>query len=365
MTAYGLQSDMILLDRYRWQRDEQAFAQIVERYAKIAYGAALRVLGDSARAEEIVQETFFRLLQKPDQVKRSLVGWLHRVATQLAIDTVRADAARQRRERTHGDTEQRRIEDIEHWAQLSPLIDEALADLPDEPRTLLVRHFLLGRSQQQLAGDYRVSAATISRRIAAATEQLRGTLRRKGVVAGAAVVAVCFRNNVAQAAPASLTAQLAKMTMVSGASAGAATAAKIGVAAIAVVMVSSLAAICVIAFVASLRTATAPRPTAAGGGSQTIAPASELELPADPQFATILINPQTRNVDSRAVAGFRPPREGDREVIVVFGDSHTSVMPLAAADTLMRDRVGLSLTELIRRAKAHNADQSVGAVTTP
>ena len=46
-----------------------------------------RILNDRARAEEVSQETFYRLMTRPQSVSQSLGGWLHRAATRLAVNT--------------------------------------------------------------------------------------------------------------------------------------------------------------------------------------------------------------------------------------------------------------------------------------
>ena len=208
------EADLALLQRYSRRRDEDAFAEIVRRYAAVVYATCHRILGDRARAEEASQETFFRLVQKPEAVTRSLGGWLHRAATQLAIDTVRRDAARRKRELKVARAQPRRLS---RWEELSPLIDEALAELPEETRTLLVRHFLQGTPQTALAIEHLTSTATISRRIAAGLQALRTRLRSRGVVVAAAALTGLFGQATAHAAPPALLAELGKMALISGA----------------------------------------------------------------------------------------------------------------------------------------------------
>ena len=51
------------------------------------------------------------------------------------------------------------------WEEISPYVDQALIELPEPTRTLLVRHFLQGTPQATLAAEMNTSAATISRTI--------------------------------------------------------------------------------------------------------------------------------------------------------------------------------------------------------
>jgi RNA polymerase sigma factor (sigma-70 family) len=212
-TAITNEPDLALLQRYAGTRDEDAFAQIVRRYAGLVFSAAYRVLGDRARAEEVAQETFLRLMRKPQAVTRSLVGWLHNTVTQLAIDEIRSSSARKQRELNY--VLEKSVEPTA-WKELSPYIDEALAELPDKQRELLVEHFLNARSQQELAAARRTSASTISRRMQDAIIALRQRLRAKGVIVPLALLAVLLGQSVTEAAPAALVAELGKMAMVSG-----------------------------------------------------------------------------------------------------------------------------------------------------
>src|SRR5438876_12363270 len=72
--------------------DEQAMAQIYERYSPIVYSVALRVLGDTAAAEDILQEVFMQLWRSPevfDASRGSLPGWLAVITRNRAIDSLR------------------------------------------------------------------------------------------------------------------------------------------------------------------------------------------------------------------------------------------------------------------------------------
>jgi RNA polymerase sigma factor (sigma-70 family) len=211
--------DLQLLRRYIVEHDSAAFGLIVQRYASCVYSTCLRVLGDSARAEEISQETFFRLLRRPGDVSENLGGWLHRTATHLAIDTLRSDSARKRREINYSRDAASQNSDhaASTWAELSPCIDQALTELPRDLRDLLVQHFLIGLSQSELSARTGQSPATVSRRIRQGLEELRKHLRLKGVYALPPALAALLCQVSARQAPASLLRELGKMTLLSSA----------------------------------------------------------------------------------------------------------------------------------------------------
>jgi RNA polymerase sigma-70 factor (ECF subfamily) len=208
---------LALLRRFSDYHDAQAFAQIVQRYASFVYATCLRITADPARSEDLSQETFFRLMRRPHEVHQNLGGWLHRTATHLALDSLRSESARKRREIAYTRPCQR---DASTWAELSPCVDQAISELPEELRALMVRHFLLGHTQAQLAEETGLSPATISRRMHQGLEELRRRLRLKGVYALPAVLAGLLCHVAARQAPASLVRELGKMTLFGSAAGG-------------------------------------------------------------------------------------------------------------------------------------------------
>src|SRR3954470_18332951 len=131
------ENDFALLERFATAGDEEAFAEIVKRYAGVVYATSYRVTQDRSRAEDVAQEVFFKLLRRPTSVTQSLGGWLHQCATRLALDDVRSESARRRREAN------RRIEfdgvneqQATTWGEISPHVDEALATLQPDAREM-------------------------------------------------------------------------------------------------------------------------------------------------------------------------------------------------------------------------------------
>src|SRR5438067_3260312 len=72
--------------------DGQAMAQLYERYSAIVYSVALRVLGDTAAAEDVMQEVFMQLWRNPqafNSSRGSMGAWLAVIARHRAIDHLR------------------------------------------------------------------------------------------------------------------------------------------------------------------------------------------------------------------------------------------------------------------------------------
>lgn len=220
------ENDMVLLRRFTEKGDQRAFCEIVQRYAGMVFAVCRRILNDRARAEEVSQETFFRLMTRPESVSQSLGGWLHCAATRLAVDERRSETARRRREAevAREALEAHQAEQSPQavrWADIAPHLDEALAQIEEPSRLLLIRHFLEGIQQQELARAEGVSAATISRRIKQAADELRRELRRRGVDVMPAALLMLWGRQPSEIPPITLKCGLGKMAMLSGSRAAA------------------------------------------------------------------------------------------------------------------------------------------------
>ena len=72
--------------------DESAMASLFDRYSKVVYSVALRVLRDPSAAEDILQEIFMQIWRNPDSfiaTRGSLGGWLAVVSRNRSIDALR------------------------------------------------------------------------------------------------------------------------------------------------------------------------------------------------------------------------------------------------------------------------------------
>jgi RNA polymerase sigma-70 factor (ECF subfamily) len=72
--------------------DQSAMAELYDRYSSIVYAVALRVLGDTGAAEDILQDVFLQLWRNPgafDSARGSLGAWLAVITRNRAIDALR------------------------------------------------------------------------------------------------------------------------------------------------------------------------------------------------------------------------------------------------------------------------------------
>jgi RNA polymerase sigma-70 factor (ECF subfamily) len=99
----SLLDDVALLAAYRLG-DVRAFERLFSRHQSRLHALSVRYLGDPAEADDVVQETFLRLLRVADWVDENfnVAAWLHRVATNLSLTVLRR---RRRTQLVSGDEE--------------------------------------------------------------------------------------------------------------------------------------------------------------------------------------------------------------------------------------------------------------------
>src|SRR5688572_6261648 len=182
-----------LLERAR-AGDRDAFGAIVQSQLGRLYGTAFRIAGDRHAAEDIVQDVFLRILRVRSSLKEAgaAESWLTRITVRLALDHVRARAARRQREeryaalkagreRMAGTGEDRmKPEDRE-------VLSEALAGLTAEARACLWLHFAEGLSVREVASHLGRGKSSTAQRIQQAVERCRTFLAKRGFSLGAAV----------------------------------------------------------------------------------------------------------------------------------------------------------------------------------
>jgi RNA polymerase sigma factor (sigma-70 family) len=209
----GVSVDLKLLQSYAQSRDAEAFSTLVATYSDMVYATCLRILKNVAEAEDASQECFLRLARDSAKVHTSLPAWLHRCATNECITRIRQSTATARRERTYEIDRQENKRSSSTWGEISDQVDEALEELPDDLRHILIAHFLQRRSQTELAKELGVSTATMSRRVSEGVTAIRKRLSRTGFVLSAFALSVVLLEHTAQAAPQTLVSSLGKMAI--------------------------------------------------------------------------------------------------------------------------------------------------------
>ena len=204
-----MEDDLDLLSRYHRHGDAEAFRSLVEAHAGMVHSTASRVTCDSMLAQDVAQETFLALARASGAAIQSVGAWLHHVAWQKARDAVRKESRRRNNEAAAAERLHESHEEAT-WAGLEPFLDEALDDLPQQVKAMLIARYFEGRTQQEIAKNFRVSQSTVSRTLEQGITALRSKLKTRGVLCGAGLATLLTANG-GQAAPPALMATLGKI----------------------------------------------------------------------------------------------------------------------------------------------------------
>lgn len=162
--------------------DEQALAALYDRYARPAYGLALRVLRDSLLAEDAVQEAFlqvWRTAARFDGRRGSAGAWIMTFVHRRAIDLVRHAERERRPVRELVDAPAAPTPSAEEEATLRErrtAVRTALARLPAEQRALIELAYFDGLTQSELAERLDLPLGTVKSRTFAGLARLRALL---------------------------------------------------------------------------------------------------------------------------------------------------------------------------------------------
>lgn len=178
-----------------------AFGVLVNRHSAALYRVAVRMLGDSHEAEDVVQDCFARLWQHAAGWTPSgagLVGWLHRITLNLCFD-------RKRRFRVIV------TPDVPEMIDEAPLADQviearqahaevadALSALPERYRAALVLCYIQGHSNVVAADMLGLHIKAMESLLHRARRALREILASRQVVLGDLVVVAQIERSSAQ-----------------------------------------------------------------------------------------------------------------------------------------------------------------------
>ena len=210
-------SDSALLDRWLVHRDAAAFSELVSRHASMVCATCQRILRNRADAEEMAQECFISLIDRPPKPKAgyaSLAGWLHKVAANKALTYLRGETRRRSREDCFARESLRPPE--ARWDDLQEYVDEAITALPDKLRYPIVSHFLEGESYASISRSLGIPRSTVATRVSKGIDEIRKQLKKHGVPVTTSALASFFTVTSSEAAPVTLIAALGKYALGAG-----------------------------------------------------------------------------------------------------------------------------------------------------
>ena len=203
-----MKSDHALLQEFRKHRSETAFQELVERHLGLVHSVAQRVTCNSELAKDVSQIVFAKLAQsRPLRFEVNFLAWLHRTTRHAAIDLVRSENRRRKRESTAYET-MNNDSTSPLWSQIEPVLDDVLVLLSEKDRTLILARYYRGQSHAATATQLGISEDAARVRTARALDRLRKRFAKKGIQTSAALLGSSLTSYAVTPASSALVAEV-------------------------------------------------------------------------------------------------------------------------------------------------------------
>jgi RNA polymerase sigma-70 factor (ECF subfamily) len=177
------QDDLALVERCR-KGDLGAFEEVYRTHSRRLYGVAVRMLGNPADAEDMLQEIFLAAHRKLDSFRgeAALGTWLYRLAVNLCLDYLRSRTGRAIHVTDALDDEpalpDARSHGLAERAVTKMDLERALAQLPEGCRTAFVLHDVQGLEHREVGEIMGIAEGTSKSQVHKARMRLRTLLSR-------------------------------------------------------------------------------------------------------------------------------------------------------------------------------------------
>jgi RNA polymerase sigma factor (sigma-70 family) len=194
--------DAALLERFLAQKDEIAFATLVNRHGPMVSQVCRRVLAHADDAEDAFQAVFMVLARKAATVhpRHALPAWLHGVAFRVALNARSIRSRRLGRARgLPGVMADPRPDPLAELSarELLDILDDEIRQLPQRYRLPVILCCLQGRSQEEAARQLGWSPGSVKGRLERGRARLQKRFVRRGLTLSAALAAAELSRAVA------------------------------------------------------------------------------------------------------------------------------------------------------------------------
>ncbi|MET0420637.1 MAG: sigma-70 family RNA polymerase sigma factor [Acidimicrobiia bacterium] len=168
--------------------DPSALGDVFDQFSSLVYGLALRVIGDPRAAEDVSQDVFVWLWERPeafDPSRGSLRSWIGTITHRRAVDHVRREAARRRRNEREA-SQAVAVPDVGELATAlvtAERVRSALDGLPDAQRKAIDLAYFEGQTYREVGETLGIPEGTAKSRLRLALRKIASILEADGGVA--------------------------------------------------------------------------------------------------------------------------------------------------------------------------------------
>lgn len=173
--------DLVLVRQCR-EGDVKAFESIVDKYQKIMFNVALRMIDNYEDAEDVTQLAFVKAFQKLDTFNPNykFFSWLYRITTNESLNFL--NQRKQFEELDNGlISEEKTPEEEYEESDTSRNVQRALMDLKLEYRTVIILKHLQDLSYREIGHILQLPEKTVKSRLFTARQQMKDILLKKGI----------------------------------------------------------------------------------------------------------------------------------------------------------------------------------------
>ena len=163
--------------------DRSAFDRLSRRHLDRAYGVALRMTGSRADAQDVVQDVFLRLWQRPDAWRpgqAQFSTWLYRVVVNRCLDLKRRPKGTDLDSVEEPQDPDANAEDSLLDAERSRALDSAVNQLPERQKAAIVLTYTAGLRNAEAASAMDISVKACEALLVRAKRELRDFLAGQG-----------------------------------------------------------------------------------------------------------------------------------------------------------------------------------------
>jgi RNA polymerase sigma-70 factor (ECF subfamily) len=169
--------------------DMDAFEKVYRRYNQRVYSHCLRMVRNSADAEDLTQEVFIQLFRKINTFRgdSSFTTWLHRLTVNQVLMHLRKPIVKTEKTTEDGATPIRIVRGTENPSRMAQIdriaLDHAIAELPPGYRVVFILHDIEGYEHHQISQILGCAVGTSKSQLHKARLKLRRLLRPKKITA--------------------------------------------------------------------------------------------------------------------------------------------------------------------------------------